>query len=143
MKQRAVESDLFETGPSGPRLVGGRRKSDGKIVFPFPAGRERSLYDRTLLGSRGALWSWTVQRFRPKTPPYAARDSEADFRPFVVGYVEIPGEIIVETRVDADPEELSIGQPMEMTTVPFTTDADGTVVLTYAFRPVSAPTTQE
>ena len=143
MRERAVAPDLYETGPSGPRLVGGRRKSDGKFVFPYPAGLERSLYERTLLGAQGTLWSWTVQRFRPKTPPYAARDSESDFRPFVVGYVEIPGEIIVESRIDADPENLSIGQPMEMTTIPFTTDADGTIVLTYAFCPASAPQNQE
>ena len=33
-------------------------------------------------------------------------------------------------------QELRIGMPMELTVVPFTTDEDGTEVLTFAFRPV-------
>lgn len=138
MQQRYIAEDLIETGPLGPTLVGGRRKSDGKFVFPYPQGSERDLYDRVQLGRTGKLWAWTVQRFRPKTPPYAAPDNEADFRPFVVGYVEIPGEVIVEARIEADPAELEINQELEMGLIPFSTDSDGTVVFSYVFRPIKS-----
>jgi hypothetical protein len=43
----------------------------------------------------------------------------------------------IEARLAGDvDQELAIGMPMELTVVPFTTDDDGTEVLTYAFRPV-------
>jgi uncharacterized OB-fold protein len=41
------------------------------------------------LPAEGTLWTWTVQRFAPKSPPYVP---PADgFRPFVLGYVELDG----------------------------------------------------
>ena len=53
-----------------------------------------------------------------------------------MGFIELP-EGRIEARL-AGPidQELHIGMPMELTVVPFTTDEDGTEVLTYAFRPV-------
>jgi hypothetical protein len=50
--------------------------------------------------------------------------------------VELP-EGRIEARIAGDiDQELRIGMPMELTVVPFTSDEDGTEVLTYAFRPV-------
>jgi uncharacterized OB-fold protein len=40
------------------------------------------------LARRGTLWTWTIQCFRPKSPPYAG-DAES-FEPYGVGYVELP-----------------------------------------------------
>ena len=58
-----------------------------------------------LLARRGTLWTWTVQRFRPKSPPYAGRPEE--FEPYGVGYVELPGEVRVEARLtESTPSEL-------------------------------------
>ena len=56
--------------------------------------------------------------------------------PFGVGFIELPeGRIEARLAGDVD-QDLRIGMPMELTVVPFTTDEDGTEVLTYAFRPV-------
>ena len=61
-----------------------------------------------------------------------------DFVPFGVGYVELPGELKVETHLtESDPEGLSIGIEMELVVVPFRTDDDGNEVVTFAFRPVN------
>jgi uncharacterized OB-fold protein len=90
----------------------------------------------TLLSRTGTLWTWTRQRFQPKNPPYTGREPAAEFVPFAVGFIELPeGRIEARLAGDAD-QELRIGMPMELTVVPFTTDEDGTEVLTYAFRPV-------
>ncbi|MGH9262949.1 MAG: Zn-ribbon domain-containing OB-fold protein, partial [Acidimicrobiales bacterium] len=65
------------------------------------------------------------------------------FEPYGVGYVELPGEVIVESRLTtADPGELEIGQPMELVIVPFTTAVDGTEVVTFAFRPAPGEVAQ-
>lgn len=133
MQQRPIAPDVFEETTDGPRLVGGRSRSDRRIVFPLPGGSERDLYDRILLAPKGQLWGWTVQRFQPGAPPYAGANKE-DFRPFVVGFVEIPDEVIVQGYIDADPAALALGQPMELSIRPFSIDPDGTQVMTYAFR---------
>ena len=70
-----------------------------------------------LLARRGTLWSWTIQCFPPKSPPYAVADPDA-FEPYGVGYVELPGEVRVEARLTvADPDRLRIGMPMELTLI--------------------------
>lgn len=133
---RPVSEGLF-TQADQPRLIGGKRRSDGRIVFPAPSGPEAEQYDRVELSPHGALWSFTVQRFRPKSPPYAGDDERA-FKPFAVGYVELPGEVIVESRLEIDDfDALNIGQPMTLTLTPFGKDPDGAEILTYAFKPAT------
>jgi hypothetical protein len=53
-----------------------------------------------------------------------------------VGYVELPGEVVVEARLtEPDPARLAIGQPMRLAIVPYTAGPDGTEVMTFAFAP--------
>ncbi len=67
-----------------------------------------------LLARRGRLWAWTTQDFPPPSPPYAGPTGK-DFVPFGVGYVELPGEVKVETRLtEADPERADAGMEMEL-----------------------------
>jgi uncharacterized protein len=131
----AVAEGVFATGRDGPRLIAGRRKADGEMRFPMPQGPEADLYDPVELAREGRLWSYTVQRFRPKTPPYIGADDERSFRPFAVGYVEFPGQVIVEGRILVDDfASLKIGQPMTVDLEEFATSTRGAVT-TYAFRP--------
>ena len=109
-----------------PRLIGGRR-SDGTIVFPLPAGDAGAAVEPVALSRRGTLWSWTTQDFEPKQP-YAG---PKPFEPYVIGYVELPGEVIVEARiVDAAPADLTIGMAMELVIAPFDERR-----ATFAYRP--------
>lgn len=133
----AVAEGVFVEGRDGPRLIAGRRKSDGDIRFPMPKGPEAALYDPVELAGEGRLWSYTVQRFRPKTPPYIGEDDEKSFRPFALGYVEFPGEVIVEGRLLTDDfTTLRIGQPMTVAVEAFPTSTRGEV-RTYAFRAIA------
>lgn len=115
------------TDGADPQLVGGRR-ADGEIVFPMPDGDAAEGVEPFALSRTGTLWSWTRQDFRPKSPPYEGPEA---FEPFLLGYVELPGEVIVETRiVDATLGELTLGMPMELAIVPFDETRS-----TFAFRP--------
>lgn len=117
------------TDEPAPRLIGGR-KADGEIVFPMPQGDAAAGIEPVPLSRRGTLWSWTSQEFEPKFP-YAGPQP---FAPYLVGYVELPGEVIVEARlVDAALGDLSLGLPMELAIVPF-----GPERSTFAFRPERA-----
>jgi uncharacterized OB-fold protein len=127
---RSIDLNLFHTEPA-MRLMCGRERSSGRFAFPPPNDPES--FDPAELPKHGYLWSFTVQRIAPKSPPYRGT---LPFVPFAIGYVELPGALIIETRLtDVDFGRLHIGMPMELTALPLYTDADGTMVLTYAFRP--------
>jgi uncharacterized protein len=57
--------------------------------------------------SDGTVWTWTVQRFPPKSPPYVP--PESGFEPFAVGYVELADGARVEAVLDVDPASVHIG----------------------------------
>ena len=122
-------ADGLWTDEADPRLIGGRRKSDGEIVFPMPGGDAANDYDAIPLSRTGTLWSWTIQSFRPKSPPFVGPD---EFTPFALGYVELPGEVIVETRLTRA-TNLRIGMAMALEIIPY--DAGRA---TFAFRPEEA-----
>ena len=88
------------------------------------------------LPRQGSLWAWTVQRFMPKTP-YHSSETEQTFRPYGVGYIELPGALRIESRLqEGDPEKLRIGAAMELVFYVHRTEPDGTEVINYAFKPV-------
>jgi uncharacterized OB-fold protein len=84
------------------------------------------------LATRGTLWTWTVQGFPPKSPPYHPDEAMA-FQPYGVGYVELPDQVRVEARLtESDPDRLRIGMTMELVIVPFGDQ------VTFAFAPSEA-----
>ena len=130
-----IAPGLFVEEAGAVHLLAGRNREDGRIAFPLPQGPAAAEFEPMRLARAGILWSWTVQRFRPKSPPYAGDDDPAGFRPFAVGYVELPGQVIVESRLLVDDfSSLRIGQPMELAIEAFRTAA-GRTVGSYAFRP--------
>jgi uncharacterized OB-fold protein len=48
----------------------------------------------------GVLWTWTVQRFPPKSPPYVVPPD--GFVPFAVGYVELVDGSRIEAILDVE-----------------------------------------
>ncbi|MBV9838680.1 MAG: OB-fold domain-containing protein [Solirubrobacterales bacterium] len=134
---RPIADGLFVEVGGEVRLLGSECGRCGVVTFPRQASCRRctstAVSDR-LLARRGTLWTWTIQAFPPKSPPYAVADPEA-FEPYGVGYVELPNEVRVEARLTvADPDKLRTGMAMELTLIP----APGAEpdVVTYAFRPV-------
>jgi uncharacterized OB-fold protein len=129
-----VAEGLIAGTAAAPRLIGSQCRRCGTVTFPRQGSCPRCTSEdvgERLLSPCGTLWTWTVQCFPPKSPPYAGG---ADFEPYAVGYVELPGEVRVEARL-TDTERLEIGMPMELTLIPAPGDS-GT--LTFAFRPEPA-----
>jgi uncharacterized OB-fold protein len=108
------------------------------VTFPTQDSCPRcasTAMEEMLLARRGTLWAWTTQSFAPP-PPYAGPAGK-EFVPFGVGYVELAGEVKVESRLtESDPAKLANGMEMELVVVPFRTDDDGHEVVTFAFAPV-------
>ena len=65
------------------------------------------------LSAEGTLWTWTVQRYAPKSPPYVPPPE--GFRPFAVGYVELPERVRIAAVLDtADLDTIRIGTPVRI-----------------------------
>ncbi|MEU7853145.1 OB-fold domain-containing protein [Nonomuraea sp. NPDC049141] len=65
------------------------------------------------LSSAGELWTWTVQRFAPKSPPFVP--PKDGFRPFAMGYVELPEGVRVAAVLDIDDlGSIRIGMPLRI-----------------------------
>jgi len=133
-----IAEGVFTWPSEQPRLLGARCGDCGTHTFPAQPGCPRcgsEAMGTVELADRGTLFTFTTQGFLPKAP-YAGSETEADFAGYAVGYVELPGEVMVETRLTAlDPGSLRIGMPMRLVVVPFRTEPDGTEVMTYAFAP--------
>jgi uncharacterized OB-fold protein len=119
-------------GADEGKLYAAVDSESGHIVFPIDDldTRDMKLIE---LNGRGELWSFTVQRFRPKSPPYAGPE---EFTPFVVGYVKLDGQLMLESRiVNVAPDAVEIGMQLELTWVPLDPDrADSAMV--HAFQPL-------
>jgi len=136
--QIAVQEGLFTWPSDNPQLIGRKEKSTGRVYFPAIhnyVSDEDS--DEVLLKTRGKLWTWTIQGFLPKNPPYRGVETPEEFEPFGVGYVELEDEVIVETRLTtANPDELEIGMEMDLVIEKFMTDENGDDIMMFAFTPV-------
>jgi uncharacterized OB-fold protein len=137
MARVPIAEGVFTWPSDDPQLLGSRCAACGIVTFPaqgsWPRCASTEMTERAL-PRRGRLWAWTTQEFPPPSP-YAGPSGDA-FVPFGVGYVELPGEVKVETRL-TETSGLRIGMDMELVLVPFRTDAEGNEVVTFAFRPVA------
>ncbi len=132
-----IDPGIMEVVDGRLRLIGGRCGGCAEIGFPLKdscgscGGVDVS---PVRLVDHGVLWSWTVQRFPPPNPPY--HGAADDFEPFGLGYVELPGQVIVEARLtESDATELRIGMPLRLTGVEVPTET-GALATTFAFEPI-------
>lgn len=144
--QTLVADGIFRLDDDGrPVLFGSRCTNCDNHMFPRQSGCPKCMFDTQEdieLAQTGTLWTWTVQAFPPKAPPYLGPVDSA-FEPYGVGYVELGNQVRVESRLTVgDPEKLEIGMAMEIVAHTLTTDDDGNDVITYAFAPASDEATQ-
>jgi uncharacterized protein len=140
--QRALAPDISTWPADDPQLIGSRCGRCDAIAFPAQDRCPRcSAGDTTTepLPRRGTLVAWTTQGFPPGLPYRGPTGNE--FVPFGVGLVELglDGDAVVRVEgrlTENDPAKLQFGQQVELTMIPFTTDADGAEVITFAFAPV-------
>ncbi|MEU7306149.1 OB-fold domain-containing protein [Streptomyces sp. NPDC007206] len=109
------------TVPRSPaaRLKGSR--CSGCLVTVYPADdacpRCGGPAEPAFLSGVGTLWTWTVQRYAPKSPPYQA--PPGGFEPFALGYVELEESVRVAAVLDVeDLDAVRIGMPLTVAAGP-------------------------
>ncbi len=137
---RPISEGLFTWPSDNPALLCARCQNCGRAAFPFQDSCAACCSTDMVLEElprRGTLWTYTVQRFMPKSP-YNSGETQETFQPYGVGYVELPGGVRVEGRLtENDPAKLEIGMEMEVVFYPYRQDEDGTDLISFAFRPVT------
>ena len=133
--QQLIDPNLVAGTEADPRLIGSECRRCGTVTFPRQSScakcTSEDVHPREL-ATRGTLWTWTIQCFAPKAPPYLPGGVE-EFEPYGVGYIELPGEVRVEARLtESDPDRLRIGMLMDLTLIPVPGAPDK---VTFAFRP--------
>ena len=139
-KQVPIAEGLFTWPSPAPALLASRCQRCGIASFPAAescmacSGQDVAIEE---LPRRGTLWTWTVQQFMPKTP-YRSNETAQTFKPYGVGYVELPGGVRVEGRLtESDPQKLRIGMEMDVIFAPFRTEDNGDEVINFFFQPVA------
>ena len=133
-----IAEGLFTWPSDNPALLGSRCRQCGIVTFPAAeACMACSAQDVAIeeLPRRGTLWTWTVQRFMPKSP-YSSNENPETFTPYGVGYVELPGGVRVEGRLtENNPGNLSIGMEMELLFDTYRVAENGDEVIGFFFKP--------
>ena len=115
------------------RLEGNRCNDCGTLFFPprplCPKCRSTELVAQAFSG-RGQVYSYTTV--------YKGPAGFSDFLPYTVALVQLDeGPLITAQLTDVDPEEVTIGMPVEMVTRTLREyGKDGFIVYGYKFRPV-------
>ena len=138
-KQIPIAEGLFTWPADKPALLASRCKQCGIAAFPVAescmacSGQEVTVEE---LPTRGTLWTWTIQRFMPKTP-YHSNETAETFQPYGVGYLELPGGVRVEGRLtENDPDKIHIGMAMDVVFDTWRTEENGDEVISFFFKPV-------
>ena len=133
---KPLHPGLFTWPDTNPSLIGSRCLDCGEHAFPSQSSCRACSGQNTQdaeLGSAGTLWTWTIQSFMPKTP-YHTDETPETFRPYGVGYVELPCGLKVESRLrENTPEQLRIGMPMQLEIITVRKDEEGNDLVTFQF----------
>ena len=137
--QKALAPDISTWPDENPQLIGSQCGSCGATTFPVqqwcPRCSGGEMTEVAVAAPRNPGRRGPPRASRPELP-YAGPTGK-DFVPFGVGLVQLGDVIRVEGRLtENDPAKLQFGQEVELTMVPFTTDADGNEIVTFAFQPV-------
>ena len=93
----AIAEGLFTWPAKKPALLASRCQNCGVAGFPAAASCQACCSEDVVveeLPRQGTLWTWTVQQFMPKEP-YNSGETMETFKPYGVGYVELPGECVL------------------------------------------------
>src|SRR3546814_18739862 len=108
-----MRDEVFVVDQAGKaRIVAGKNRTNGQIVFPYPDGEGEGAYERIELPQSGTLWTFTIQRIPPKNPPYVGVTNPDDSEPSGVGYVSLGDEHMSVRRLVDDTEILRIGMQL-------------------------------
>jgi uncharacterized protein len=134
-----IEGLFREESDGTARLLGGRCPSCGASFFPKqwsfcrnPSCNGTEL-DDVELSTRGALWSFTDNRYAPP-PPYPASEP---FEPYGVAAVQLATEqmiVLGQLAVGTDVGTLALGDEMELVVEPLY-ETDDEVRTVWKWRP--------
>ena len=138
MSSISISDGIYRVRDGSVALLGSKDGNTGDVVFPAIVGAQSGEEGLVEISGVGRLWTYTVQRFKPKSP-FDDGQPDIEFVPYVVGYVSFEESgVIVEGRiVNAEPDELEIGQEMSICSAVIAKSQGDNIEL-YAFAPLES-----
>jgi uncharacterized OB-fold protein len=137
--QIPIAEGLFTWPSNDPRLIGSKCVNCGIVTFPAQsscAACSGTDTESIELARRGTLWTYTIQCFLPNRPPYDGPETAETFKPYGVGYIELPDQTRVEARIKTnDVDKLEVGMEMELVIEKYI-ERDGKDIVSFFFQPV-------
>lgn len=136
-KKIPLREGLWSETPS-PHLLGHTCPGCGEVFFPRKEnGICTYCHDTDLkeldLSARGKIHTFSAVMLRPPGGYYQGEV------PYALGYVELPEGVLVETLfTGCDPEEIKVGQEVELKLEKLHEDEEGNEVITYKFQPIAS-----
>lgn len=137
MSDRAVVEDVLSLDEGVAALAGTRCGSCNAVYFPSvqscrnPVCATKAV-EATWIDGRGALYSFTVQRYRP--PALFGIDP---WQPYALGWVDMEGDVRILGMIEGvDVEDIRIGMPLTLSTRPLRIVGENRFV-THVFVPAA------
>lgn len=137
MSLKSLGENIYKSDRDRVVLLASRERTTGKVTFPAMNCDQVDRDELIEISGVGRLWTYTVQRFKPKFP-FDDGKADSEFIPYIVGYVSFEEyDLIVEGRiVNVDPSELKIGQEMSICSAVIA-KLQGHDIELYAFAPLN------
>lgn len=128
MQRRPFRDGLLTLEPLS--LVGTTCPNCGQMTFPVrsvcPWCHTEHSAERMALPTNGTVYTFTIVRQAPA----------GEEVPYVLGYVDLPGDVRLMSRITASsPEEVDIGMEVRLAERAMGTDVDGAELVGYQFVP--------
>lgn len=112
-----------------PVLIGSRCDVCGVTTFPKRSVCPSCMSEKVVeevMPRTGTLYSFTVLRVGP----------ERWLRPAALGYVDLPNDVRVFSRIVGDLDAIRISQPVELDVAVVGREADGSPLSSFVFKPL-------
>jgi len=138
MSLMSLDKSIYRSIGGAVVLLANKEQATGEVTFPARNCDQVNGDELIEISGVGRLWTYTVQRFKPKYP-FDDGKADSEFIPYIVGYVSFEEYgLIVEGRiVDVDPSELTIGQEMSICSTVIA-KLQGNDIELYAFAPLNS-----
>jgi uncharacterized protein len=137
-KKVPIVDGVLSLTDKGPRLIGSKCTSCGTYFFPKSSYCNNAYCSKgeikeVTFGTRGKVYSYTIQYYAPPAP----YKWEGEFKPYAIGYIDLPEGIrVLGQLTGCKLEDVKIGMDVELVAEKQFSDAEGNEYITWKYKPV-------
>jgi len=138
-KQIPAIEGLFDWPSKDPRLIASKCKTCGTIRFPSGKTCNNPFCDqkdvgKVSLSKKGMVYSYFIEHYQPPPPYHPPKDG---FKPYGVGWVELPDGIrVIGMITGCNLEDIKVGMDVELVVESLYENEQGDELMTWKWKAV-------